>query len=277
MFSQIVVPLDGTPLAARALAPAFELARVTGARLTAVSYVLDDGPLTARAELVRGQLRAAGADTAGLQVERIPGAVAPAVAAAAAAGGSSVVVMSTLGHPRTAPIVGSVSEEVLAAVEGPVVLVGPHVDLDAVHLAGAILVGMDGSGASDSVLLAVAPWVAGLGLEPWVVTVIDRTRRAGLLREAVSGTGQGDESSRIRTVARRLEDLVGREVRFEVLHGEEPALALAREARTRRAALLALATRCRSGAERVALGSVAISAVHHAPCPVLLHPARADR
>jgi nucleotide-binding universal stress UspA family protein len=71
---------------------------------------------------------------------------------------------------------------------------------------------------------------------------------------------------------------------YELVDAFDAAEALAREASARRAACIAVASHGRTGVARAVLGSVAMSVVRHAPCPVLVsgpavhrHPTQRSR
>lgn len=59
-------------------------------------------------------------------------------------------------------------------------------------------------------------------------------------------------------------------VNWDVLHGDQAADPIVDYAAHLPASLIAMATHGRSGIARFALGSVAASIVHAAPCPVLV-------
>jgi nucleotide-binding universal stress UspA family protein len=128
MFTRILVPLDGTPEAAVALAPAVALAKATDAELTLVRVTASpDAPdaeaaaenLSRIAEEVRGTGRAAG------WVLR-DGDPAAEIAAEAREGGAGLVVMATHGRSGVGrAVLGSVAAGVVAQSPVPVLLLRP--------------------------------------------------------------------------------------------------------------------------------------------------------
>jgi nucleotide-binding universal stress UspA family protein len=271
MYSQIVVPLDGSPMSARAIQPGLALAGACQSPLVALTCVWRGETASERAEVVRAQLEAAGAGEAELRVEPVQGPVAPAIAAVVEDQPGSLVVMASVARPRTAPIVGSVSEEVLASLSQPVLLVGPHADVTGFSPTGTMVVPVDGSRTSESILPLAAAWSLAFGLEPWVVMVVDRSATDALAAAAARGGDVGVETGYVHRMAERIRQSTEHPVEFEVLHGSNPARQVADFARDNKAAVVAVSTHGRTGVQRVALGSVAIAIVHHAPCPVLVH------
>jgi nucleotide-binding universal stress UspA family protein len=140
--SRVVVPLDGTDGAERALAPAVEMARAFGIPVLLLRVVteqrtgMDDRaagvptPWTARAtdylDCVARRLWGIGLPAATrVVVDR------PAAEAIIAEGNSDLVVMSTHARsPISRAFLGSVSDKVVRGSHGAVLLVPPHADVD---------------------------------------------------------------------------------------------------------------------------------------------------
>jgi nucleotide-binding universal stress UspA family protein len=268
MYNRIVVPLDGSELSARAIRPALVLAEASDAPLLAVSCTPPGEYAAGRRTMVRAQLDGHGAPGVELRVPVASEAVAPVLAELFEEEPGSLVVMASVARPHTAPILGSVSEELLHRISQPLVLIGPHVDVDGWALEGPLVVPVDGSKTSEAALPLAGAWGVRFGLQPWVVTVVDE-EAADRAARALSVDGPF-ESAHVRSLARRLAEQTGIDVEFEVLHGEHPAATITEDARERGAALVVASTHGHTGAHRVAAGSVAIAVVHHAPCPVLL-------
>jgi nucleotide-binding universal stress UspA family protein len=128
MFERILVPLDGTPEAAVALAPALALAKATGAKLRLVRVTeLPTGP---EAEAASENLTrvAAEIEGSGQPVDAVlrDGDPAGEIAAEAGEGGAGLVVMATHGRAGLGrAVLGSVAAGVLAQSPAPVVLLRP--------------------------------------------------------------------------------------------------------------------------------------------------------
>jgi nucleotide-binding universal stress UspA family protein len=167
----------------------------------------------------------------------------------------AAVVMSAHGR-------GGTTDEVLRALFGPVVVVGPGCDLDiAGALGGTYVVPLDGSDRADSVLAIVAAWTVEFGGAPWLVEVVD---------EGIPCASDVIESGYVGHRAAELRRRIGRGVDYDVLHGAHPARAIVDFAINERATLIFLTTHGRTGIDRLRTGSVAAEVVRRSRCPVVL-------
>ena len=270
MFTQIMVPLDGSELAERALPCAERLARSTGATLHLVRVA---GPVFARdagadkevdyADFLLAEMRDADAyleqvrarlDTAGLTVRarRITGTIAGALLDYAHEESIDLIVLTSHGRTGFARFaLGSVAEHLLHAGTTPLVLVrafGPAVALE------RAVVPLDGSRQAEAALGMVAR------LAPAVVQVVT------LLR-VVDQAEEGLKAERyLAEVVQRLtpEGLV---CQWQVLQGD-PAQAILDVAGMDR--FVVMATHGRLGLTRWALGSVADRVARGGAAAVLL-------
>lgn len=270
MFGDVLVPLDGSELSARALQPAAALARANQSALSVVSYTS-----AWNHDQLRGSVeeQCAGVDAPGLSVTVEPAGpgIVERLTEFVEGHPSALVVMSTIGRGSTGALLGSVAEGVLAKTFGPAMLIGPECVTKGFEVGGTIVVGLDGSPYAESILPVVESWAIGLPYEVEIVSVIDPD---DVVTIAGAGTGApppdlGQESSYVHNRARDVEGVIGRPVDFDVLHGSNPARALVEYADARPAAMLALATHGRSGLARLVMGSVSMHVVHRARCPVL--------
>lgn len=274
----VIVPLDGSAVAERALGPAVALARTTGAELELLQVVVD-AAAAADAHLaldaVADRLRAGEAEGAerAERAERIvvrPPIVLEADWAAecianAAEQPDSLVCLSTHGSTGVRrALLGSVAEDVVRLAPGPVLLVGPEVPLDDGWApAGDLLVCADGSDTSEAIVPAAAALGTDTGMTPRVLTVAPSD----------APVAPEDETGYVREVAATLDRTMGRPTGttpFEVLHDQPPGEALVAAARAVPAAAIAMATHGKTGLARVAAGSVTTWVVRHASCPVLV-------
>jgi nucleotide-binding universal stress UspA family protein len=169
-LSTVVVPLDGTAEAERALPTAVFLAEVTGAEVQLLS-VASSG---AAGELLQGALTRASAYVADHVGEaRIAYDFATAERIVAACAPRDVLPCMATGWP----LVGSVARRVLAHSDGPVVLVGPGV-ADAAD-DGCVLACAEGSGGA-LVLEVATGWAATLGRPLLAATPGDGDRLSGV-------------------------------------------------------------------------------------------------
>jgi nucleotide-binding universal stress UspA family protein len=169
------------------------------------------------------------------------------------------VVLASHGRGRSAALLGSVTEELLERIFGPMLVVGPHAT--STSFDGPIIVTVDGSDASESVLPLAAAWGIELGSEPWVVEVAEPSTET---------SPDVSESAYPARLARKLARESGHPVQFEVLHGEHVHDEVADFASSLHASLVVASTRGRTGMSRFVIGSTAAAIVRHAPCPVLL-------
>ena len=262
MYLRIFVPVDGSQGSWDVVEPAAALARRWDCPLEIISVV--------RFESVRGQVEsemnqqieaAAWPDdttaTVLAGIDRSPGEY---VADRVNEVPGSLVVMSTTGHGRSAAILGSTANEIIARTTTPVLLYGPHAKACALE-GDSLVLAVDGTSRSEEAVGLAGAWSVGLHLEPWVVTVVNPDTEGPL---------DAAEDVIAQTVARRLVSLTGTEVQFETLHDKRPAVALTDFASSVDAALLIEATHAREGADRLRHGSVAMASVRHARLPVLL-------
>jgi nucleotide-binding universal stress UspA family protein len=261
----IIVPLDGSEFAERALAPAAALARRTGAELILMTSRMDGVVVDPRRYLTDAAAKA-----------EMPGAKAVVVTDHLTAHGlkmvasdaaDPIVCMSTHGHSGVIQaLLGSTAEDTIRLLQVPVLLLGPNVELSLATRLDSVVVCTDGTETSRAVVPEVSEWIRDLRLRAWVVQVLGEARRA----PEESGPGQATEGSTVRDLGTTLLRDDGTGVNWDVLHDAHTARAIVDYACRVRASLIAMSTHGRTGLARVALGSVAGDVVHGAPCPVLV-------
>ncbi|HEX5506617.1 MAG TPA: universal stress protein, partial [Thermomicrobiales bacterium] len=220
MYRQILVPLDGSRTAERALPYAAWLARPSGARVHLVHVARPDaeapavGAAQAYLNCVARALRVRGVAVATLVVA---GEVAPALAGVARAGAADLLVLAThdrRGFDRLAH--GSVAAAVLARAPAPVLLVRPGLPPPrALARPGArprVLVPLDGS-AFAAALPAACALADALGGD------------LVLLRATSPGAGARAAETELRALADQLRT-AARTVAVDLREGE-PAAAIA--------------------------------------------------
>ncbi len=261
MVQHLIVPVDGSDASWRAADVAVELARRGDASVDIIEVVFDQH------DLVEAELRVADRleqhDTSGVSVTAHVHVAAESVAQAI---GNEVeqhpevtVVLASHGRGRSAALLGSVTEELLERIFGPVLVVGPHVTTRGFD--GPIIATVDGSHESESVLPLAAAWGIELGAPPWIIEVTDPDPGV---------SGDVSESAYPARLARKLAKDSAHPVQYEVLHGEHVHDEVADFARSINAVLIVASTRGRTGLSRFVIGSTAAAIVRHAPCPVLL-------
>jgi nucleotide-binding universal stress UspA family protein len=262
MTQRLIVPVDGSTTAAKAVDVALALAQTSGATVHLVEVVFSPADVTAaqlrldeRVEaLPRTELSVTSAALLSSD------SVASAVEELVVADDGSIVVMTSHGRGRSAALVGSVAEDLLHRIFGPILLVGPSVVPD--DFAGPVVVTVDGSSDSEAALPLAAAWAIELGVAPWIVNVINPGA-------AVPDSSVIDSGYPAR-LARELQALCHHEVDFEELQEERPGQAVPAFAEGIDASLIVASSHGRKGLRRLTVGSITAEFVRRAHCPVLL-------
>jgi len=267
MYTTVLVPLDGSLHAERALPVAQSVAVRCNAPMRLISFVPSFSLVDERAEaLAQTAARCTVPTTVDVRDER--GWSVEDLAAAIDEEPGALVCMSSHGRGRTGALLGSVAEGVLRGAQGPCLLVGPKCAREQIDAGDKMLIAVDGSPASDEVLGLGGSWAVGFDLEPWIVTSVDH----GAAKSDTTGGGdQGDESAGAHRLANHLQSEIGREVEWEILHGKDPARSITTFAADHDAAVIVMGTHTATGIRRLTVGSVCAATVHTAPCPVLTH------
>lgn len=262
-FSDIVVPLDGSPAAERALVPALDLVRRTRVPLRALRRSFPDETEAVAEYLATVADRYAGeADIDTILVERdsIPDAIIEGLEP------GSLVCMSSHGRGGlTRAVIGSIAEALLRTLDRPTLVVGAHVTEPA--FAGRIAACVDGSRLSEHTLDPALAWATLIGQPLWLLQVEEPGREpAG---EVGTGTADTAASGQLATLGRRA-GAAG----WDVLYDKDPAHALVEVAASASPpiGLLVMASHGRSGWDRLRLGSVTVAVIHDATVPVLVVP-----
>lgn len=263
----VLVPVDGSVLAARAAEVGLILAR----RLDVPLRYLAAADSSANAMMLRVRMGAQ------LRTRRLPPAVPIVVTEPDAARAiaevadelPAVVCMATHGRGRVrGAIAGSVAEAVLRRLPAPVLLTGPEFDparhADPVRIVACV----DGSPESEAILPVAVRWARDLHLALELVTVL----HPQLSRQLITLPPQDDllEDMQLHRLADRLRRDSGQDVQWETLHGTDPVPAIVHYATSRPGTLLALTTHGRSGLSRAVMGSVAARLAHTSPTPLLV-------
>jgi len=253
----IVVPLDGSHFAERALPVARTLAERFDGRLILLTtrWNAEFG----EAEAYLEQVAAQGDVPVEVQVvhDRAP---AEAIEVVALEDADRLVCMTT--HGRGAlrwALLGSVAEDVVKRAHRPVLLVGRHCAPDWSEPFEHLVACVDASSAADPVVSVSSEWARALDLDVHLVHVmhpLDYEIDSGVEKVLASEVAQLERA--------------GVHASSTVLRRSFVPGALADYATKLPAALLVTTSHSRSGLARVALGSVAMGTVALSPCPVLV-------
>jgi nucleotide-binding universal stress UspA family protein len=287
MAKQILVPLDGSPLAERALPYAVSLASASEARLVLVRAV-EAHALTGRGRAKARVAAMAEAETyldgiadplreRGLTVDiALPyGGAADAIADEIAFRAIDLVVMATHGRGGLGRVVyGSVAERILHEAEVPVLLVRaweerPGGSFD--H-APCIVVPLDGSRFAEAALPVAREVATALGGHLLLVQAVEPPEAAGVPDLHYAQFDPEAELAAATDYLQRLqaeERAAGRTAEI-VAHVGLPGALIPEVARSYRAALVVMATHGRSGLSRLVMGSVADATLRQGGTPLLL-------
>lgn len=278
-LDHVILPLDDSELSHRALGPATAVARAGGADLLLYSVVDDGDAATERGH----ELEELASTIQGAPVQvRVDQENPPAagIEQLARTHANSLVCMSTHGRGGVGKsLLGSVAEDVLARLTEPTLLVGPHADTTAAPTEGEVVVCVDGSRLSETMIDHAAEWAAAFDQPLCLLQVLAEDWAAEV---ASAGVNPGDvnEDSYVADLAFRLRHRSDLSPEWEVAFARDqkhPAAAIVRTLGDRDAALVTMTTHGRSGLRRLIVGSVTMRVVHDAPCPVLVsRPAPLD-
>jgi len=287
MLRTLLVPLDGSVLAERALPYASRLARAAGARLLLMRATLAHpvegieeadarAAMVERAEIELGSV-AERLRHEGLIVEPAVyyAEAAEAILKAARERQADLIVMSTLGRTGLGRwIYGSVANRVLQRAEVPLVLVPASCERAwAAEGPRRILVPLDGSPLAEEAL-APAQALAELGhadllLARVVEPLAPIEPHGGYLPPLHPDESELDAARQyLESVASPLR-FGGRTVTVHVVQGS-PAAQISAVARERQVDLIAMATHGRGGVARLVMGSVAAEVLRQASGPLLV-------
>jgi nucleotide-binding universal stress UspA family protein len=252
----VIVPLDGSQFAERAIPVARAIATQTDGHVAFLTARWDDKPGVASSYLQRTAEEQGPAETMFVQDRR----ASEAITLAAQATGDRIVCMTS--HGRGAlrwSVLGSVAEDVIRETHHPVLLVGRHCRLDWPRGFSTAVVCVDGFSVADPIVPVAAEWAKAIGLDVHVVLVIHPLD--------VEGATHLDKTVEAIVAQFQAQGLAARSVvlRSRLIAGE-----IADFATTAPDALVMMSSHSRTGFERLALGSVAMGTVAMSPSPVLV-------
>lgn len=235
MYRNIIVPLDGSARAARAIGVAGALSAQDGSEVVLAS-VVPSAFAAATADRLREQAAAAGVPEPSVELHVTTHWPAAELVRALRVDDGSLLCMTTTGRSHLGQVLGSVAEALLRGFTGPFLLLGPECVASTFVTGGPMLLAVDGSQLAGEIHPLAEAWSDTYGFEPEEVTV-DPHDAHGQAHPSVAGM-------------------------------------LVQRAETSGASLIAMTTHGRTGVGRLLMGSVAMETVRHAPCPVLVHRPR---
>jgi nucleotide-binding universal stress UspA family protein len=287
MLKTILVPLDGSPLAERALTYAAVLARRSEASIVLVEAVRAHtvpgvDPSDAQIEVTNhaeayltaaaGRLTADGITTESHVYYNSP---VHAILDAAARQRADLIVMSTHGRGGLSRMLyGSVADQILRRATVPVLLV-PSIVEHAWPAEGplSLLVPLDGSDLATEALKSAELLTESFGSRLTLLRVVQP------VPHPLSGDGYAyvpfDEDAEVAEAKRYLDEQAARlaeagvRVNADVAVGD-PARAIGEIAREQDVDVVVMATHGHGGLSRLILGSVATATLRHTTAPLLL-------
>ncbi len=288
VLQKLLVPLDGTPQAGAALPPARAIAQATGAAVVLVRVIPDDLPGAAdQARAAADQyLAGVAAELAksNLQVHTLVLAGArPAdeILRAVAAERADLIVMAT--HARGGlqrVLLGSVTQDVLAASPVPLLLVRPG--RHRVARVTALLIPVDGSPGGTLALGLAMPLAQATGARLVLLQVVPPLPadvKAQLVLAAPIAEALPGDAERLASAEHYVTQLVARLQNAGLVAEGHAVLGpvaatIVRTARDTGADIIVMSTHALTGPARAVLGSVADEVLRSADRPVLLVPRR---
>jgi nucleotide-binding universal stress UspA family protein len=196
-----------------------------------------------------------------VDIHVLVGQTAPMIANMAAQGGYSLILMCSKGKKGLSRLVfGSVTEEVLRHSTIPVLVVHPLGTSKKKLRLKRIVVALDGSHRSASILPHVAPLAQATGSKLLFMTAVDPRTKNDLPVEVVSKNLFREQ---------KLMHRQGIRTELAIRYGE-PATEILAYSDVQDADLLALSTHGRTGVDRMVYGSVAESVLRNGELPMLV-------
>ena len=274
MFTTVLVPLDGSPLADRALPYAAALAKAEGNQLLLVRALSSaESQHEAEADLTAVADRLS---SSGLVVDVVVrrGDAAWVITETARAQSRCLIVMSTHGRSGIGRwIYGSVADQVLRQADVPVVLVPPTCDR-AWKTDGPlrILAPLDGSDLAEEALTVISDLAARSRAELILLRVVEPPTYAfadaypSPLYEPEADAAEAERYlNDVASAIRPKSDAVKTRIAVGF-----PAATIAATAGEENADLIAMATHASGGLTRLVMGSVATGTLQRANVPLML-------
>ena len=265
-IDHLVVPVDGSTFADRALQPAQSLANRLHASLSVVTVIPASGHASSRSSTAAAEVLSG--DDAGETI----GEYADQLTA-------SLVCMSTHGRGWPSSLfIGSAAAIVLTRTATPIVLIGPNCHAGWTP-EGTVMVGVDGQPGSEMILATAMAWASMLAMSLTVATVAEPAPAPLRPEDAHRLHGpQGDLDAYIEKLVEPLQGTdvevngqviwnpIGPAIGFRDFLSDAPSAADGPNG------LLAISSHSHKRPPDVPLGQTALHIVRQSPVPVLVFP-----
>jgi nucleotide-binding universal stress UspA family protein len=260
MYKRILVPVDGSRFSEQILPHVAWLNRKTGAEVALLRVVDKEDELRQAQEAVDALARDVPATTICVVGS---GGIGRTILDEAARVPGTLVAMTSHGRSGLMQaLLGSTALDVLRVGGEPILVFRPQHDAQAGPAAiERIVVPLDGSELSESILPSAAELARWIGARVVVASVLDPAASEGF------PVGDVQESNYVHGRAQQLMQRYGLEVGWEVLHGD-PEKAIPSFARSLPNTMLAMTTRGRSALQSVLVGGVTAASLRDSSVPV---------
>ena len=261
------VAMDETDESLRGLVLGSHLAAQLEAGLAIISVVAESARAEPRRQALQAHLDDAGDPAlAGVPIEVVVNDNAKEALAGLVEKEGVGLCMGAHGRrPVPEMLIGSVTAGVVRRASRPVLLCGPRYVPERHARVEVVMVCVDGSSLSESMLPHAVALANHFGARLQLLQVIDAAAMVAAAGEGAPGDVM--ESGYVHGLARRLGREHDIEVDWEVLHGS-PADAIVSYLADSRDVMLAMTTHGRSGLSQVVAGSVSHEVLHEACCPM---------
>ena len=256
LYDHVIVPFDGSLPTRAGLAPAAELAWRCGARIVIVNAT-DASDRESRWALKSTAMALSGADVDfWVDTERSLGQALVETARCRSRPVVCVPIRRREGGLRKRPLLTAPPAEALLGAPCPVLVIGPETEIDRGLPLQELVVALDGSAASESILELAVSWARALRLRIVLVGVVpDVAERAYEAERAYLERCLGD-------VAATAAEL---DVSVELVGAGDPVDGLIYALAKREDSVLMMSTHGRSGPDRYPLGRVAQATMLRSP------------
>jgi nucleotide-binding universal stress UspA family protein len=265
LYDHVIVPYDGTLPAREGLAPAAGLAWRCGARIVIVNTT-EASDRRSRQQVKAAAMAMSGADVDfWVDPDRSLGQALVETARHRSRPILCVPIRRKDTVLRRRPLLTAMPAEALLGAPCPVLVIGPETEIDQGLPLRELVVGLDGSAASESVLELALTWARALRLGVVLVGVVHDTR---------DRAHEAERAYLERHLARLAGEEPDLELSVELVGAQDPTEGLLHALAPREASILVMSTHGRGGVDRYPLGSVAQATMLRSPRALLFQRPR---